>query len=73
MSKKILVRSVVLSAAMVAAGALVGSLAVGADAGPIAARMDAFSTANGANYFATQLEAAGHCAGRGAARRGRPL
>ncbi len=49
MSKKSLVRWVVLSAAMVAASALRSSLVAAADPGPLTARMDAFSSPDGAS------------------------
>ena len=56
MSKNSLVRSVVLSAAIVAACGLSSRLAFGAEAGPIAAHMDTFSTPQGANYFALSVK-----------------
>ena len=70
MSKRNLVRCVVLSVAMIAVCGLINQFAVGADAGPIAVGMDTFSNPDGVNYFALSLKPRRARAGRRSARRG---
>ena len=58
MSKRSLVRWIVLPATMVAVGALMGRSAVGADSSPIAARMDTFANPDGVSSFALSMKPA---------------
>ena len=58
MSKRNLVRCVVLSVAMIAVCGAMNQLAVGADSSPIAAGIDTFSSPEGGDYFAMTLKPA---------------
>ena len=56
MSKKSLVRWIVLPVTMVAVGALLGQSVMGADASPIAVHMDTFAGAGGVSSFALSMK-----------------
>jgi von Willebrand factor type A domain len=56
MSKKSLVRWIVLPVTMVAVGVLMGQSALGADSSPVAAHMDTFANPDGVSSFALSIK-----------------